>query len=78
MHYGRIHRLGTISLPGGFPTAKARTPRRVAPGERSNDSLSSVPIGGTITMEEWRRLRATPAADVHVVQRQRNATGIVA
>lgn len=80
---------GTRFSQTNTPTASQRTrspepttntdqrPNKLRPGQRIDDAIKPAPSGGTITLEEWHRLRAAPAADVHVVLHQNHATGIV-
>lgn len=48
------------------------------PRQRIQDAVSTIPTYGTVTLEEWKRLRAEPRADIHIVVRQTNAPGVVA
>lgn len=61
-HYAQQHRHGTPStLRPGFPSKQKATP-----GPRTVDPFTAG--GDTMTLEQWKRLRSAPAADVHIVR----------
>lgn len=61
-HYAQKHRSGTpATLRPGFPSKQKATP-----GPRTADPF--VPENGTLTLDQWKRVRSQPAADVHIVQ----------
>ena len=79
-HNGRFHRHGSphiVLVQTPKPdTSDKPGPRRLRKGERIQDAVSTLPTGGTITLEEWKRLRSQPNADVHIVIHQMHAPGV--
>lgn len=69
VHYGRMHRLGTTELP---PRGIGRANDTRKPRRRGVEDAVKVRenIVGTITLEEWKRQRASERAGIHVVRHQ--------
>lgn len=79
-HYMRWHRTGTPHLDGRTTAARTTAapppPARTARSNgRIQDAVPVIPDGGTVTLEAWKRLRAAPAADVHIVRTTNGVSG---
>lgn len=59
-HYAQKHRSGAPITRPGFPSKP-----KASPGPRTADPF--VPENGTLTLEQWKRVRSQPAADIHIV-----------
>lgn len=70
-HYARLKRYGNPQAnPHGVGIPRVSDLRKPGrKGARIEDAIKvHSSIAGTITLEEWRRRRAMPAADIHVVK----------